>query len=253
MLVSCASSRYDLTHDVAPSGDFDASSVPDAVPRWEPLSPQGNYSPYTVRGVTYTLLDKAEGYVEEGIASWYGLKFHGELTSNGEIYNMYHLTAAHKTLPLPAFLKVTNLTNGQQIVVRVNDRGPFHEGRIIDLSYAAAKKLGFADAGTANVRLEAVTVTPENSDARSAQAQNVLAYFVQIAALSNQDAAKKLIDRLREEGLSGFVAKSIDKIYRVRLGPYERQTQAEEVKERLAGSGLGKPIVIKRSVAAKGS
>ncbi|MDX1452372.1 MAG: septal ring lytic transglycosylase RlpA family protein, partial [Oleiphilaceae bacterium] len=155
-LAACSTSRYSMRHDKAPTGDFDASGVPDAIPVWEPLSPQGNRSPYTVRGKQYRILPSAAGYREEGIASWYGLKFHGELTSNGEIYNMYAMSAAHKSLPLPTYVKVTNLSNQRSVIVRVNDRGPFHSERVIDLSYAAAKKLGFDKQGTARVLLEAI-------------------------------------------------------------------------------------------------
>ena len=157
VLVGCSQSRYKLRNDTAPEGNFDFSKVPDAKPVWEPLSPQGNASPYKVNGKRYRVMKSAKGYVEEGVSSWYGLKFHGELTSNGEVYNMYEMSAAHKTLPLPTYLKVTNLDNAKSIVVRVNDRGPFHSDRIIDLSFAAANRLEFADKGTARVRLEAIT------------------------------------------------------------------------------------------------
>ncbi|HMB57244.1 MAG TPA: septal ring lytic transglycosylase RlpA family protein, partial [Arenimonas sp.] len=118
----------------------------------------GNRSPYSVLGKSYRVLDSANGYVERGTASWYGNKFNGRATSSGEIYDICSFTAAHKTLPLPSFARVTNLDNGRSVIVRVNDRGPFHEGRIIDLSYAAAVRLGVDRTGTARVEVRAISV-----------------------------------------------------------------------------------------------
>ena len=140
--------------DSAPTdGIPDVDQIPEPEVRDEPHSRYGNRSPYTVLGKTYRVLDDAEGYDEVGTASFYGNKFHGRRTSNLEVYDMYAFTAAHKTLPLPSFARVTNLANGRSVVVRVNDRGPFHDGRIIDLSYAAAVKLGVDRAGTARVEV----------------------------------------------------------------------------------------------------
>lgn len=126
----------------------DILAIPDAVPRFEPRSKRGNPPFYTVFGKRYEVLDTAEGYVERGVASWYGPKFHGSLTSMGETYDMYAMTAAHKTLPLPAYARVTNLRNGKSVVVRINDRGPFHRGREIDLSHGAARAIGMGGIGT---------------------------------------------------------------------------------------------------------
>jgi len=142
----------DSTPDVIP--DVDAIPEPEVVP--VPRSPVGNRSTYTVLGKQYRVMDSQRGYVEKGTASYYGKKFHGRRTSNLEVYDMYAFTAAHKTLPLPSFARVTNLDNGQSVVVRVNDRGPFHEGRIIDLSYAAAIKLGITKRGTGHVEVRAL-------------------------------------------------------------------------------------------------
>ena len=145
--------------DSAPAGGIpDVHLIPEPEVVAEPRSRYGNRSPYTVLGKKYYVRDSADGYRETGIASYYGSKFHGRRTSNLEVYDMYAFTAAHKTLPLPSFARVTNLANGSSVVVRVNDRGPFHEGRIIDLSYAAAVKLGVDRAGTA--RVEVVGLTP---------------------------------------------------------------------------------------------
>lgn len=136
---------------------FDPEEIPDAVPPpSEPPSRYGNASEYEVFGRTYRVLESSEGYDEEGEASWYGEQFHGRPTSSHEVFDMYAMTAAHKTLPLPTYVEVENLDNGRTAVLRVNDRGPFHEGRIIDLSYAAALKLGVVGAGVVRVRVRAV-------------------------------------------------------------------------------------------------
>ena len=153
-------------------------STPDYIPNVDcipeprvvdvPRSPVGNRSPYTVLGKQYHVMDKASGYVERGTSSYYGAKFHGRRTSNQEVYDMYAFTAAHKTLPLPSFARVTNLDNGKSVVVRVNDRGPFHEGRVIDLSYAAAVKLGIVARGTGRVEVRALAPGEAGSSARTA-------------------------------------------------------------------------------------
>lgn len=142
--------------DTVPDYVPDVDAIPEPEVRDEPRSRAGNKN-YSVLGKRYQVLDNAHGYAEEGLASYYGNKFHGRRTSSQEVYDMYAFTAAHKTLPLPSFARVTNLDNGRSIVVRVNDRGPFHAGRVIDLSYAAAVKLGYRDRGTARVRVEALT------------------------------------------------------------------------------------------------
>lgn len=152
--------------DSAPDIDIDVSGIPEPEVVAEPRSRYGNRSTYSVLGKKYHVMDQAEGYVEEGLASYYGKKFHGRRTSNMEVYDMYAFTAAHKTLPLPSFARVTNLDNGRSVVVRVNDRGPFHKGRIIDLSYAAAVKLGITRAGTGRVEVRALLP----GDARSLRA-----------------------------------------------------------------------------------
>ncbi|UVM55332.1 septal ring lytic transglycosylase RlpA family protein [Pseudomonas sp. B21-012] len=174
VLVSCSSSRpststqgnanvvrakpgLDINRahkDGAPWWDVDVSKIPDATPTVH----TGNYkaNPYTVLGKTYFPIPDSRNYRAEGTASWYGTKFHGQNTANGEVYDLYGMSAAHKTLPLPAYVKVTNLDNQRSVILRVNDRGPFYSDRIIDLSYAAAKKLGYAETGTARVRVEGI-------------------------------------------------------------------------------------------------
>ncbi len=148
--------------DSTPSYVPNVACIPEPVVREEPRSPVGNRSPYSVLGKEYKVLDRVEGYSEKGIASYYGSKFHGRLTSNREVYDMYAFSAAHKTLPLPSFARVTNLDTGESVIVRVNDRGPFHDGRVIDLSYAAAVKLGITQRGTGRVEVTALTPESEN-------------------------------------------------------------------------------------------
>ena len=143
-------------NDWGPTEEIDMSHVPDAQPRYELRTIAGNKNPYTVLGKTYTLMEDERAYKQRGIASWYGYKFNGERTSNGELYDMFSMTGAHKTLPIPSYVRVTNLDNHKSVIVRINDRGPFYEGRIIDLSYAAAQRLGITRAGTGNVEVEIV-------------------------------------------------------------------------------------------------
>ena len=148
--------RYSIMQDRAPAKPIDIINIPEVVPEPVVRTIAGNRSPYTVLGKSYFVLPSEEGYSERGIASWYGEKFHGHKTSNGEVFDMYQVSAAHKSLPIPSFLRVTNLDNNRSIIVRVNDRGPFHGNRIIDLSYAAALKLGYAGIGTARVQLDSI-------------------------------------------------------------------------------------------------
>lgn len=148
--------RYAMSGDAYPLEPPDVTKVPDAQPRIEQPSRGGNRPSYEVWGKTYHVLPDATGYEKRGTASWYGEKFHGYATSNGEIYDMYKMSAAHRSLPLPTFARVTSLDSGQSVIVRVNDRGPFHSDREIDLSYAAAARLGFLDNGTGPVKVEAI-------------------------------------------------------------------------------------------------
>ena len=203
--------------DGGPEIPPDISALPEPVPRAEPRARYGNKSPYSVLGKRYYVLDTAEGYVERGIASWYGTKFHGRVTSSFEPYDMYQFTAAHKTLPLPSYAEVTNLDNGRKVIVRVNDRGPFHEGRIIDLSYAAAIKLGIHVRGTGRVEVRAITPdghhaytseqvsgsgAPLTGAARSSQASRAVAaggsVMVQVGSFRDHDNARRLKQRLQD-------------------------------------------------------
>ena len=153
LLASCA---HFSQADGPPRYDVDVSHIPNAVPKVEPKSTYGNPTSYVVKGTTYYPLMSSKGFAQVGLASWYGTRFHERNTSSREPYNMFAMTAAHKTLPLPTYLTVTNLENGRRVIVRVNDRGPFYSNRIIDLSYTAAKKLGIYPKGTARVKIEAI-------------------------------------------------------------------------------------------------
>ncbi|TDB05218.1 septal ring lytic transglycosylase RlpA family protein [Halomonas marinisediminis] len=168
--------RYAMSGDAYPEEPPDVSRVADAQPRHEPRSRGGNRPTYQVWGKTYHVLPDASGYVKQGTASWYGKKFHGYATSNGEIYDMYKMSAAHRSLPLPTFARVTSLDNGRSVIVRVNDRGPFHSDREIDLSYAAAARLDILDNGTGRVRVEAIDVDrwlAENGSGRAGESGTV--------------------------------------------------------------------------------
>jgi len=156
LLSACSSSRYQQKHDSTPTRLPNQAELKDATPRAESHSRGGNKN-YQVWGKPYKVLASAQGFEQSGIASWYGSKFHGHLTSNGEIYDMYAMSAAHKNLPLPTYVKVTNTSNNKSVIVRVNDRGPFHQSRVIDLSYSAAYKLDMLKTGTAQVKITAIT------------------------------------------------------------------------------------------------
>jgi len=226
--------------DGAPKTPFDPSRIEPAVPRAEPLSRYGNPPVYEVRGKRYRTLASARGYREEGIASWYGTKFHGRRTSSGEPYDMYAMTAAHKTLPLPSYVRVTNLENGRSAVVRVNDRGPFHAGRIIDLSYAAAVVLGIAERGTARVRVEALEL-PEADDAPPPSGP----FYLQAGAFRERRNAEALHQRLQGElDVPVRIETPRRGLYRVRIGPLADLGRARTVSEALDRLGVPAPLLI---------
>jgi len=246
----------------------DVAAIPDAVPQAEPRSKRGNPPFYEVFGKRYFVMDSAAGYVERGIASWYGPGFHAASTSNGERYDMYGMTAAHKTLPLPTYVQVTNLSNGRSVVVRVNDRGPFKDGRIIDLSYTAAAKLDLLRAGTAQVEVRAlapgqtspaatavastqpvdaqpvVTATPAGaaaSQAADAGAANEM--FIQAGSFGSESNATKLASQLRAQGVNNSFVRQ-DTVngqvrYRVRVGPMPSVAEFDRVLARLKALGIG--------------
>lgn len=225
--------------DRGPAQPVDLSHVPDAVPRPEVRTRAGNSNPYTVLGQTYYLLDDERDYKERGIASWYGKKFHGRRTSNGEVYDMYAMTAAHKKLPIPSYVRVTNLDNGREVVVRVNDRGPFHEGRIIDLSYAAAQRLGFADRGVAPVEVEIIipeqlAASLDNASVDNAVVEAAGDTYLQVGAFSSEAAAQSQARHVAELTGHPVVINRLDgasTLYRVRVGPFTDTDQLRQVRE----------------------
>ena len=231
--------------DSAPMIPPHPESLTDAIPREEMITRAGNKNPYTVLGKTYYLLPSSSGYQAEGVASWYGTKFHGRPTANGERYSLYAMTAAHKTLPIPAYVKVTNLENGRTVVVRVNDRGPFHSDRIIDLSYAAAVKLGYADRGTARVRVEAIDpgAKPEPPPAPLIAPER---YFLQVAAFKSLASANQLKDELVATTRQRVQVSASEPggFYRVQVGPLDQISKVEALSELLIEAGHGQPRLL---------
>lgn len=260
LMAGCASSRYSMDQDTAPTASVDVSQIPPVVPHPVTPSDLGNKSPYKVWGKTYHVLASAKGYHARGLASWYGAKFHNHRTSDGEIFDMYRYSAAHRTLPLPCFVRVTNLENGRSLIVRVNDRGPFHSNRLIDLSYAAAKKLGYAEQGTTMVEIDAIdpdtaedvqVATAKPAPAKPAPVASpstAPGLFVQVAAFANANAAQQLLSRLRQ--LIQSPARIVDAgdqsqvIHRVQVGPFSSQADAAAMKEELQRNGFASPIVV---------
>ncbi len=231
-------SRYQHARDGAPPIPIDPADVHDAIPRPDPILTSGNISPYTIDGVTYEVLDNHIGYKVTGVASWYGAKFHGHETSNGEIYNLYLASAAHKTLPIPCYARVTNLANGKSIIVRVNDRGPFHSDRVIDLSYGAAVKLGYMELGTAQVRVEVLQVAGAE-DRRGTIAGDYR--YLQLGAYSSQTSALRLQDTLQDLLAPPVFVSPVQSgpnlLYRVRIGPMSGAGEIAAVQEQLRLAG----------------
>ncbi len=254
----------------------DVANIPDAVPKTEPRSVTGN-NPYSVYGVAYTPLADARGYRERGIASWYGKKFHSRRTSSGEPYDMYAMTAAHKTLPLPSYARVRNLQNGRSVVVRVNDRGPFLHNRLIDLSYAAAARLGILGTGTGVVEVEAVSpdepatqvaqvktyplqvVAPavaaeELPSSQPAPAAANPKLYLQVGAFTLWDNAVMLRNRLERESLRPISIQPPQAarngggdpapVYRVRVGPLTNVEEGDRLTQRAAQLGVPDALIV---------
>jgi rare lipoprotein A len=245
--------------DGRPAREIDVSKLAEPVPRREPRAATGNRSPYTVLGKNYRVRDSADGYVERGVASWYGTKFNGRATSSGESYDICQFTAAHKTLPLPSTVRVTNLDNGRSVLVRVNDRGPFHAGRIIDLSYAAAVRLGVDRTGTARVEVRAVdgpgdaplllaggggggggtAVAPRAASTSGKQ-------WVQAGSFADKDNAQRLVARLRDADVDAVDLDHVEvddrDLWRVRIGPVDGDDLAR-VLGKLRALGVSNPRV----------
>ena len=253
-LAGCGSGK---THRDGP-GSANILSMPgDAVPRPEARSKYGNGrdlgigGQYEVFNKTYTVMESSANYQERGVASWYGKKFHGNLTSNREVYDMYEMTAAHKALPLPTYVRVRNLRNNKSIVVRVNDRGPFVNNRIIDLSYAAAMKLDMIRDGTSLVEVTAINFdkptkkvvsSPSNPSVESSR------IYVQVGAFGDRSNAERRLAMLSQSGVSKTLihedTASGATLFRVRVGPVENVTQYDMLIEELEGLGITDPYLI---------
>lgn len=258
--------------DSGPERPVSVSHIGEPVPKVEPRTRAGNSSPYKVLGKTYHVMQTPEGYKAQGVASWYGRKFHGRRTANGEIYDMYAMTAAHKTLPIPSYVRVTNLANKRSVIVRVNDRGPFHGDRIIDLSYTAAKKLGFENIGTAKVMVEyidpmthqqsapkpvpavasavaATSESPAPTPARAGGYQLPDNTWLQVGAFgqlgSAQDMQRK-IEKLTRYPVVIIEPKpeNKDKLYRVRVGPLKDNFDLLELRRVMQEQRLPEPHVV---------
>lgn len=251
-----------------PKPPRDLASIPDAVPRAEPRSRYGNPETYEVFGKKYRVMKSARGHVERGLASWYGPGFHAERTSSGEPYDMYSMTAAHKTLPIPSYVRVTHLGNGRSIVVRVNDRGPFVGNRIIDLSYTAAYKLGMIGTGTAPVEIRVLqpgdassgrataatpvappsaptpAATPAPSPAQSVDTPSlgISSRFLQTGSFGSRSNAEAMTRRLAQSGIRNAVIREARigerVVYRVQVGPLDDAVEADDMVERLRLVGV---------------
>ena len=255
LLLSSTACSFKGPQDGAPRKEVDVASIPNATPRVEPITASGNPSSYTVLGKTYSVMRSAEGYVERGLASWYGTKFHGRKTSNGETYSMYEMTAAHKSLPIPTYVQVTNLKNGREIIVRVNDRGPFHANRIIDLSYVAARKLGIVGTGTGFVEVRSIDPNTWNKPkphhkapvTRTANAAAFDALYIQAGAFSSQHNAMQLQQNLLElfpRRRVNLAFNDSDNLYRVRIGPIPTVEEADRIAQTISDNGYPSPHVI---------
>lgn len=235
MIQGCQHIPPPVIKDSAPNHVLNLDKIPDAVVKDVPKSRFGNPEYYEIQGKRYYVMKSATGFKQTGIGSWYGTKFHGRRTSSGEPYNMYAMTAAHKTLPLPTFVQVTNLDNGKKVVVKVNDRGPFHDDRIIDLSYAAASKLGYASKGTAHLEIEALIPGLKKSSSKEK-------YLVQIGAYSDQKKsilyATEVQQQLSQKVEISALQTSQQLFYRLRVGPFKSHREAQNWLQKILAKGF---------------
>tara|TARA_R110000782_G_scaffold247075_1_gene333770 strand:- start:5893 stop:6741 length:849 start_codon:yes stop_codon:yes gene_type:complete len=242
--------------DKAPDKQVDVSKIPNAVPKEEPRSRYGNPKSYEVLGKRYYVMESSKGFVEKGLASWYGTKFHGRRTSSWETYDMYAMTAAHKSLPLPTYVQVTNLSNGRQIIVKVNDRGPFHGNRIIDLSYTAAIKLDIVKKGTGLVEIRAIgpgqTVSTESAAGAPVETNPTVSnddgFYIQVGSFSNLTNAESLKQKLAPIGKDKInineVVVSGNTLYRVRIGPLTDIDQADSIVSNLTNYDINEHRIV---------
>lgn len=233
--------------DGPPDFHVEIDKIPQPVPKPEPRSRYGNQKEYVVNGKTYRTLSTSKQYKERGLASWYGKKFHGRRTSSWEPYDMLAMTAAHRELPLPTYVKVTNLENQREVIVRVNDRGPFVDGRIIDLSYAAAKKLGIADKGVAMVEIEAIDPVTYTSEGQVALTER---YYLQLGAFRERSNAERLAQQLQtllaaERELGPIIhVEDSKQLYRVRVGPFSNVDYKLRIHQQLIEAGFEQVQVV---------
>ena len=249
-LFACATNSSRHAHikekdsDGPPKRDIDINAIKDASPKHEPFSKYGNPPSYEVNGKRYYTLKSNNGYIKRGIASWYGSKFHGRRTSSGETYDMYAMTAAHKTLPLPTYARVTNLNTGKSVVLKINDRGPFHENRLIDLSFSAASKLGIVAQGTGLVEVKVIdTFSLKDINNTTSSATPV---YLQVGAFNKKLNAEHLRKRLQhlEAAVQVNAKKSGETaIYHVRIGPLNNTHETEQLVSTVTNMGL-KPFIV---------
>ncbi|MEO8748475.1 MAG: septal ring lytic transglycosylase RlpA family protein [Rhodanobacter sp.] len=242
--------RYRQRNDSVPEQPPDISKLVEPTPKVEARSLYGNRSPYTVMGQTYAVLPTARGYDERGIASYYGDKFHGYKTSSLEPYDMYAFSAASKTLPLPSYARVTNLENGKSVTVRVNDRGPFHPNRIIDLSYAAAVNIGIWPKGTGLVEVRGIDPAQGNAELPRPPAVSAgapVGIYLQVGAFADAANAQRVAGRLQQAKLAPVQVTDVQvngrQVRRVRVGPLRDVAEADAVSARIVAMGLPRPRV----------
>jgi len=272
LLAGCATRAPSSERDgPLPNPPAELARVPDAVPRLEAIRIGGPNKPYEVLGERYVPMTVDAAYADRGLASWYGRKFHGRQTASGEVYNMYAMTAAHPTLPIPSYARVRNPANGREIIVRVNDRGPFHKGRIIDLSYTAALKLDLLR-GVAPVEVRRITYaeiragswprpaneppplfvpdTPPGAPQRETTARvAATSYWLQFGAFAKLDAAEVLRQRVAEADLSLLPLLTVVReagLHRLRAGPFPSVDEARATSDRLRSEGVDSSLVEKR-------
>lgn len=245
--------RYSQLNDSAPNFHIDVNKVPNPTPKEEPFSKYGNPKKYTVMGKTYYVMSSYKGYDETGISSWYGMKFHQFKTSSGEMYDVAGMTAAHKTLPIPCYAKVTNLKNGKQVIVKINDRGPFYENRIIDLSYVAAVKLGIWPKGTGLVRVQTIDPAHWQPTGPATAVKTVPVkpnpqIYMQIGAFRSRANAEGLVARIKQVTSDNIQIKTVEwqgaPIYKVQIGPLATVDKSDALYEAINREKLGTPMTV---------
>ncbi len=261
LLSACGVTKVATTSsDAAPNKQIDVSNIPNAIPKNEARSRYGNPKSYVVFDKRYYVMESSKGFVEKGIASWYGTKFHGRRTSSGETYDMYAMTAAHKNLPLPTYVEVTNLDNGRTIIVKVNDRGPFHENRTIDLSYTAAIKLDIIKNGTGLVEVRAIepgqTMPSSSGDGAPVKIVSVsdtndqteAGFYIQVGSfgqLGNAESLRKKLSPLGEQ-LIKISQNVVDgkTLYRVKIGPLTDIDRSDSIISELENYGVSNHRIV---------